>query len=63
MVLSGNTCSLNLGCLHPVARVISYDVGFNPSTQRHYRSHYQRHKQARKQRRTGTHEKQRDERA
>jgi hypothetical protein len=27
----------NLGCLHPVARVISYDVGFNPSTQRHYR--------------------------
>jgi hypothetical protein len=26
-----------LGCLHPVARVISYDVGFNPSTQRHYR--------------------------
>jgi hypothetical protein len=28
---------LNLGCLHPVARVISYDVGFNPSTQRHYR--------------------------
>jgi hypothetical protein len=26
---------LNLGCLHPVARVISYDVGFNPSTQRH----------------------------
>jgi hypothetical protein len=29
---------LNLGCLHPVARVISYDVGFNPSTQRHYRT-------------------------
>jgi hypothetical protein len=28
---------LNLGYLHPVARVISYDVGFNPSTQRHYR--------------------------
>jgi hypothetical protein len=28
---------LNLGCLHPVARVISYDVGSNPSTQRHYR--------------------------
>jgi hypothetical protein len=28
---------LNLGCLHPVARVKSYDVGFNPSTQRHYR--------------------------
>jgi hypothetical protein len=26
----------NLGCLHPVVRVISYDVGFNPSTQRHY---------------------------
>jgi hypothetical protein len=25
---------LNLGCLHPVARVISYDMGFNPSTQR-----------------------------
>jgi hypothetical protein len=25
---------LNLGCLHPVARVISYDVGFNPSTHR-----------------------------
>jgi hypothetical protein len=29
---------LNLGCLHPVAPVISYDVGFNPSTQRHYRT-------------------------
>jgi hypothetical protein len=29
--------SLNLGCLHPVARVISDNVGFNPSTQRHYR--------------------------
>jgi hypothetical protein len=28
--------NLNLGCLHPVARVVSYDVGFNPSTQRHY---------------------------
>jgi hypothetical protein len=28
---------INLGCLHPVVRVISYDVGFNPSTQRHYR--------------------------
>jgi hypothetical protein len=28
---------LNLGCLHPVARVISDDVGFNPSTQCHYR--------------------------
>jgi hypothetical protein len=27
----------NLGCLHPVARVISDDMGFNPSTQRHYR--------------------------
>jgi hypothetical protein len=27
----------NLGCLHPDARVISYDVGFNPPTQRHYR--------------------------
>jgi hypothetical protein len=27
----------NLGCLHAVAHVISYDVGFNPSTQRHYR--------------------------
>jgi hypothetical protein len=26
---------LNLGCLHPVALVISYDVGFNPSTQLH----------------------------
>jgi hypothetical protein len=26
--------ALNLGCLHPVARVISYDMGFNPSTQR-----------------------------
>jgi hypothetical protein len=25
---------VNLGCLHPVARVISYDMGFNPSTQR-----------------------------
>jgi hypothetical protein len=24
----------NLRCLHPVARVISYDVGFDPSTQR-----------------------------
>jgi hypothetical protein len=23
-------CELNLGCLHPVARVISDDVGFNP---------------------------------
>jgi hypothetical protein len=28
---------LNLGCLHPVARVRSDDVGFYPSTQRHYR--------------------------
>jgi hypothetical protein len=28
---------LNLGCLHPVARMRSDDVGFNPSTQRHYR--------------------------
>jgi hypothetical protein len=27
----------NLGCLHPVARVISYDMGFNPSTRRHSR--------------------------
>jgi hypothetical protein len=27
---------LNLGCSHPVARVISYDVGFNPSMQRQY---------------------------
>jgi hypothetical protein len=27
---------LNLGCLHPVARVRSDDVGFNPSTQRYY---------------------------
>jgi hypothetical protein len=27
----------NQGCLHPVARVRSDDVGFNPSTQRHYR--------------------------
>jgi hypothetical protein len=27
---------LNLGCLHPVAHVKSDDVGFNPSTQRHY---------------------------
>jgi hypothetical protein len=25
---------LNLGCLHPVLRVRSDDVGFNPSTQR-----------------------------
>jgi hypothetical protein len=25
---------VNLGCLHPVALVTSYDVGFNPSTQR-----------------------------
>jgi hypothetical protein len=31
---------LNLGCLHPVARVRSDDVGFNPSTQRHYRRYY-----------------------
>jgi hypothetical protein len=29
--------NLNLGCLHPVACVRSDDVGFNPSTQRHYR--------------------------
>jgi hypothetical protein len=29
--------SLNLGCLHPVARVRSDDVGFYPSMQRHYR--------------------------
>jgi hypothetical protein len=28
----------NLGCLHPVAHVISDDVVFNPSTQRHYHS-------------------------
>jgi hypothetical protein len=28
-----NNYKLNLGCLHPVARVISYDMGFNPSTQ------------------------------
>jgi hypothetical protein len=28
---------LNLGCLHPVARVISYIMGFIPSTQRYYR--------------------------
>jgi hypothetical protein len=28
---------LDLVCLHPVACVISYDVGFNPSTQRDYR--------------------------
>jgi hypothetical protein len=28
---------LNLGCLHPVALVISDDVGFNPCTQPHYR--------------------------
>jgi hypothetical protein len=27
---------VNLGRLHPVARVISDVVGFNPSTQRHY---------------------------
>jgi hypothetical protein len=26
--------TLNLGCLHPVVRVISYDMGFNPSMQR-----------------------------
>jgi hypothetical protein len=33
-----NYCNrLNLGCLSPVARVISYDVGFNPSTPRLYR--------------------------
>jgi hypothetical protein len=25
--------NLNLGRLHPVARVILYDMGFNPSTQ------------------------------
>jgi hypothetical protein len=35
ILITGNT--LNLGCLLPVARVISDDVGFNPSTQRHYR--------------------------
>jgi hypothetical protein len=29
--------AVNLGCLHPVARVRSDDVGFYPSTQRHYR--------------------------
>jgi hypothetical protein len=28
-----NVVNINLGCLHPVARVISYDMGFNPSTQ------------------------------
>jgi hypothetical protein len=28
---------LNLGCFHPVARVRSNYLGFNPSTQRHYR--------------------------
>jgi hypothetical protein len=28
---------VNLGCLHPVTRVISDDVGFNLSTLRHYR--------------------------
>jgi hypothetical protein len=33
----GQTYKIDLGCLHPVERVISYDVGFNPSTQRHYR--------------------------
>jgi hypothetical protein len=27
---------LNLGCLHPIVRVRSNDVGFNPSTQHHY---------------------------
>jgi hypothetical protein len=31
------TTNFNLGCLHPVALVISDDAGFNPSTQRHYR--------------------------
>jgi hypothetical protein len=31
-----NIIILNLGCLHPVAPVIAYDVGFNPSTQPHY---------------------------
>jgi hypothetical protein len=31
---SEKSVKLNLGCLHPVARVISYDMGFNPSTQR-----------------------------
>jgi hypothetical protein len=36
MLNKANLC-LNLGCLHPVAHVISYDVGFNLSTQRHYR--------------------------
>jgi hypothetical protein len=36
-VVEALCCKLNLGCLHPVARVISYGVGFNPSTQRHYR--------------------------
>jgi hypothetical protein len=34
LVLLYRVYVLNLGCLHPVARVISYDMGFNPSTQR-----------------------------
>jgi hypothetical protein len=34
----GRLSNFDLGCLHPVARVRSDDVGFNPSTQRHYRS-------------------------
>jgi hypothetical protein len=31
--MSERSGKLNLQCLHPVARVISYDMGFNPSTQ------------------------------
>jgi hypothetical protein len=34
---SESESEINLGCLHPVAHVRSDDVGFNPSTQRHYR--------------------------
>jgi hypothetical protein len=34
VVTTGTKTTLNLGCLHPVVRVISYDMGLNPSTQR-----------------------------
>jgi hypothetical protein len=34
LVVTNVSEELSLGCLHPVARVISYDMGFNPSTQR-----------------------------
>jgi hypothetical protein len=33
-VQANRLVKFDLGCLHPVARVISFDMGFNPSTQR-----------------------------